>query len=140
MSEWVCTKCGSAGAHPLPGFTQLDDRYTTGYCDVCTVAVPDKPRKGPRPTSELIAAAHFDRAAFTEHSEKVTLAKLVHKYANGKANVSMSDRECWMLVSLFDKWGAPGFGVTDSLRKVADQYAGAMAPKKKSPVRSRGAA
>ena len=127
MTEWVCTNCGSSGAHPienkLGSFTQFDDRYTTGYCDVCSVANPEKPRKTPRPTHTLIKADHFDHDKFVTTKEKAELANLVRAFAGGGSSIQMSDQQTFRLVTLYDKYGAPGFIIQPWVRAAAEKYA-----------------
>jgi hypothetical protein len=124
---WVCTACGSDGGQPVGGgvfgaFAQLDARYTEGYCDVCSVANPSKPRKTPRPTNQLIRADLFDHEAFVIRKEKEKLGKLVRLVASGGSNIQLTDAECYTIVTLFGKYGWPGYEPSESIVKGAAKY------------------
>ena len=124
---WTCTNCGSDGGHPienkLGSFTQFDPRYTTGYCDVCTTANPDKPRKTARPTNQMIQSEHFNREKFTEKKERDKLTQLVKAFSAGGSHVQMSDPDIYQLATLAEKYGSPGFAVQPATRAAAEKYA-----------------
>lgn len=121
MADWVCADCGTPGAHPIEHeefgtFAKFDERYTTGYCDACTVPNPKTPRKGPRRTSRLIRADVFDRQAFVTRKEKDRLRELVQFFSRGQDHVELTDKQVVDLVTLYDKHGAPGFYLPDWVR------------------------
>lgn len=130
-AEWTCADCGTPGAHAVSdpqfgSFAAFDSRYTTGYCDRCTVAHPKVPRKGPRRTSRLVRSDVFDRAAFVAGREKAKLKELVQLFAGGKHNIQLTDQQVLDLVSLYDKHGAPGFYLQPWIR---ERYEGLHAKK-----------
>ncbi len=149
MPEWVCSKCGSPGATPIPGMLQFDPRYTTGYCDTCSDPHPKKPRKTPRPVSPLVRADAFDRDAWTTRREKEELTGLVKDWnvglrPDGKGGTmnSMPEAQVIRLVYLYDRHGAPGFHLPESARDGADKYRRAeesRAAHKPKAKRGRGA-
>ncbi len=139
VEDWICSRCGTGGATPL-GVTRIDARYTVGYCNICSVAEPAKPRKGPRPTHDLVRGDAWQPELFVERTERAKLAKLIRKFAAGKDKIQMTDREVWLLVSLWDHWRPAGFEPTQSLRTAAAAYEAANQPKKPhGNKRSRGA-
>lgn len=122
-TDWTCADCGSPGAHPIEHpkfgtFAKFDERYTTGYCDHCTVAHPKTPRKTPRKRSRLVRTDAFDREAWIAHREKLKLKELI-QMVSGRDVVQMTDQMVVDLVRLYDKHGAPGFYLPESTR---DQY------------------
>lgn len=126
MADWVCADCGTPGAHPIEHerfgtFAKFDERYTTGYCDHCTVAHPKTPRKGPRRTSRLIRADKFNHAAFIEQKEKGRLRELVQFFSIGKDHVELTDSQVADLVRLYDKYGMPGFYLPGWVRLRAEE-------------------
>lgn len=132
LEEWVCTNCGTAGAHPL-SYLQFDVRYQTGYCDNCNDPHPKNPRKTPRPTQRLVLASAFDREAWETAREKAELIDLVKMRTSaglqpdgkGGTRVMMKDTDIARLVVLFDKHGAPGFHLSqddrDAVSKIVEE-------------------
>lgn len=121
MAGWTCADCGTPGAYPVEDdrfgvFSKFDDRYTTGYCDSCTVRNPKTPRKGPRRTSRLIRSDAFDPEAFQTNKEKVRLRGLIQRLS-GAAHIEMAEKDRLDLVRLYDKHGMPGFHLPDWVRK-----------------------
>lgn len=122
MTGWTCADCGESGAHPIEHpefgtFAKFDERYTTGYCDHCTVPYPKTPRKTPRRQSRLIRSDKFDRAAFVARKEKDRLKALVQTFSSGKDRVELPEAQRVDLVRLYDKYGMPGFYLPDWVRK-----------------------
>lgn len=120
--EWTCADCGTPGAKPLGGdkigsFTTFDSRYTTGYCDTCSVPFPKTPRKTPRKISRLVRSDAFDRERFTVEREKAQLKELVQLFAAGKDKVQLTEKQSVDLIRLVDKYGSPGFVLPDSVRQ-----------------------
>lgn len=91
---WVCSGCGgSAGIEVIEGATSLDDRYTIGYCVVCTPPPKPKQQKGvhtevpvypPRKTIALVRRDAWDPAKFSERLEHERRRKLVDDYGRGR--------------------------------------------------------
>ena len=135
-TRFFCVGCGVDQPRPA-GFTQMDDRYAVGFCDTCT---DNKPRKTARPKSQFIRADLFDRDKWTEQKERATLRK--HVTALGSAGNGlqlMSDRAIWEMVTLFDKYGSPGWSPSPEIRGFAESYGRSIAGHKPKPKRGRGA-
>lgn len=118
-TRFVCVGCGNEGPRP-PGFTQMDDRYAVGFCNVCT---DSKPRKTARPKSQFIRADLFDHARWVEQRERATLKKHVMSVGAPGGLRLMSDRAIWESVTFFDKYGYPGWEPNAETRTFANDYA-----------------
>jgi hypothetical protein len=120
VSDWTCADCGTPGAKPVEGafgsFSTFDPRYTTGYCDACTVPFPKTPRKTPRKMSRLVRSDVFDPAAFEAQQEKAKLKGLIQLFAAGRDKVQVTDAQARDLIRLIDKYGSPGFHLPDHVR------------------------
>lgn len=138
--RWYCGTCGSPGAYPVGGrlgaFTSFDPRYTTGYCDTCSDPNPTKPRKNPRPTTQIILESAFDPTRFRVAKDKEKLGNLVRAIAS-KEHVQLTDLECWTLCDLWDRYGYPGYEPNESIRKGAAKYTQGLSAAGKDKKRKR---
>jgi hypothetical protein len=114
--EWTCAKCGGTNVE-ASAMTRLDERYSTGFCNRCTVPKPKVPRKKPRRTSDLVRTSLFDRTRFEEQRRRQRLSFLIAKVSDTSKH--LSGKESVAIVALYDEFGDPGWAPTPALREAA---------------------
>lgn len=97
-SQFRCTGCGAtAGVEPAAGYAQLDPRYTTGHCIVCTpwprpkkLPVPQRVNgqvvthaQPPRKTVQLARLDAIDPSAIAERRDRERRSKLARDFDRG---------------------------------------------------------